>query len=89
MFGFGEKSGIDLPGERSGLLPSTKYYDKRYGKDKWTKGYLVSLAIGQGELGTTPVQLACYAAAIANNGILHQPHIVNGYRDAETGQYYP
>ncbi len=89
MFGFGEKTGIDLTGERAGLLPSTKYYDKRYGKDKWTKGYLVSLAIGQGELGTTPVQLAAYAAAIANNGILYQPHIVNGYRDAETGKYYP
>ena len=89
MFGFGEKTGIDLTGERSGLLPSTKYYDKRYGKDKWTKGYLVSLAIGQGELGTTPVQLAAYAAAIANNGTLHQPHLVSGYRDAETGIYSP
>jgi penicillin-binding protein 2 len=89
MFGFGEKTGIDLPGERRGLLPSTQYYDKRYGKDKWTKGYLVSLAIGQGELGTTPVQLAAYAAAIANNGTLLQPHLVNGYRDAETGKYFP
>ncbi len=89
MFGFGDKTGIDLTGERAGLLPSTKYYDKRYGKDKWTKGYLVSLAIGQGELGTTPVQLAAYAAAIANNGTLYQPHIVNGYRDAENGKYYP
>ena len=88
MFGFGEKTGIDLPGERAGLLPSTKYYDKRYGKDKWTKGYLVSLAIGQGELGTTPVQLAAYAAAIANNGTLYQPHIVQGYRDSDTGQYF-
>jgi len=89
MFGFGEKTGIDLPGERAGLLPSTSYYDKRYGKDKWTKGYLVSLAIGQGELGTTPVQLAAYAAAIANNGTLFQPHIVNGYRDSDTGKYIP
>jgi penicillin-binding protein 2 len=89
MFGFGKKTGIDLPGERSGLLPSTQYYDKRYGKDKWTKGYLVSLAIGQGELGTTPVQLAAYAAAIANNGTLHQPHIVSGYRDTETNKYIP
>ena len=88
MFGFGEKTSIDLPGERSGLLPSTKYYDTRYGKNKWTKGYLVSLAIGQGELGTTPIQLAAYASAIANNGTLHQPHLVNGYRDAETGQYF-
>ncbi|NMW18531.1 MAG: penicillin-binding protein 2 [Chlorobiaceae bacterium] len=89
MFGFGEKSGIDLPGERSGLLPSATYYDKRYGKNKWTKGYMVSLAIGQGELGTTPVQLAAYAAAIANNGTLYQPHILKGYRDSETGQYFP
>ncbi|MEI6692621.1 MAG: penicillin-binding protein 2 [Chlorobium sp.] len=88
MFGFGGKTGIDLSGERAGLLPSTSYYDKRYGKDKWTKGYLVSLAIGQGELGTTPVQLATYAAAIANNGTLFQPHIVNGYRDSETSRYY-
>jgi len=89
MFGFGKKTGIDLPGERSGLLPSAEYYDKRYGKNRWTKGYLVSLGIGQGELGTTPVQLAAYAAAIANKGTLHQPHIVNGYRDTGTGKYIP
>ncbi len=89
MFGFGEKTGIDLPGERSGLLPSADYYNKRYGENRWTKGYLVSLAIGQGELGTTPVQLATYAATIANNGTLYQPHIVNGYRDTGTGKYIP
>ncbi|MEI6847570.1 MAG: penicillin-binding protein 2 [Chlorobiaceae bacterium] len=89
MFGFGEKTGIDLPSERPGLLPSTEYYDNRFGRDKWSKGYLVSLAIGQGELGTTPVQLAAYAAAIANNGTLFQPHIVNGYRDTGTGKYIP
>ena len=89
MFGFGEKTGIDMPGERAGLLPSSDYYDKRYGKNRWTKGYLVSLGIGQGELGTTPVQLAAYAAAIANNGTLYQPHIVNGYRDTSTGKYIP
>ena len=89
MFGFGEKTGIDLPGERAGLLPSSDYYDKRYGKNRWTKGYLVSLGIGQGELGTTPVQLAAYAAAIANKGTLYQPHIVSGYRDTSTGKYIP
>lgn len=89
MFGFGEKTGIDLPGERAGLMPSVEYYDRRYGKGRWTKGYIVSLAIGQGELGTTPVQLAAYAAAIANNGTLFQPHIVNGYRDTGTGRYFP
>jgi penicillin-binding protein 2 len=88
MFGFGTKTGIDLPGEQPGLLPSTAYYNKHYGENKWTKGYLVSLAIGQGELGTTPVQLASYAAAIANKGTLFQPHIVNGYRDSATGEYF-
>jgi penicillin-binding protein 2 len=88
MFGFGEKTGIDLPGERNGLLPSTEYYNKRYGENRWTKGYLVSLAIGQGELGTTPVQLAAYAAALANKGTLFQPHIVTGYRDTATGEYF-
>ena len=87
IFGFGEKTGIDLPGERRGLLPSTAYYNKRYGENRWTKGYLVSLAIGQGELGTTPVQLATYAAALANNGTLYQPHIVKGYRNTATGEY--
>ncbi len=89
MFGFGDRTGIDLPNERSGILPSTEYYDNRYGKDKWTKGYLVSLAIGQGEVGVTPVQLAAYAAAIGNRGTLLQPHIVNGYRDTATNQYIP
>lgn len=89
MFGFGEKSGIDLPGERSGILPSVAYFNERYGRDKWTKGYLISLAIGQGELGTTPVQLAAYTAAIANKGTWHQPHLVRGYRDTATGRYVP
>ncbi|NTV98598.1 MAG: penicillin-binding protein 2, partial [Chlorobiaceae bacterium] len=89
MFGFGQRTGIDLPNERAGILPSSEYYDKRYGKDKWTKGYLVSLGIGQGEVNTTPVQLAAYAAAIGNRGSLLQPHIVNGYRDAGSGRYIP
>lgn len=87
MFGFGEETGIDMPGERSGILPSAEYFDRRYGRSKWTKGYLISLAIGQGELGTTPVQLAAYTAAIANNGIWYQPHLVKGYRDTATGRY--
>ena len=80
MFGFGGKTGIDLPGERSSPLPSVAYYDKRYGKGKWTKGYLVSLSIGQGELNTTPLQLAAFIATIANKGTWHQPHLVKGYK---------
>lgn len=89
MFGFGQQEGIDLPGERKGLLPTTDYYNKRYGEGRWTRGYLVSLGIGQGELGATPLQLANYAATIANNGTWHEPHIVRGYRDTRTGIYVP
>ena len=87
MFGFGQKSGIDIPGEKRGTLPSSEYYDQRYGEGRWTKGYLVSLAIGQGELGVTPLQLANFAATIANDGTWHQPHFVRGYRDTRTGTY--
>ncbi len=87
MFGFGKTTGLDLPGERSAPLPSPEYYDKRYGKGKWTKGYLVSLSIGQGELGTTPLQLAAFTATIANRGTYYQPHIVKGYRQVESGEY--
>ncbi|MBF0586735.1 penicillin-binding protein 2 [Prosthecochloris sp. N3] len=87
MFGFGKTTGIDIPGERSAPLPSSDYYDKRYGKGKWTRGYLVSLAIGQGELNTTPLQLAAFTAAIANKGTYYQPHVVQGYRETGNGTY--
>ncbi|HHE33278.1 MAG TPA: penicillin-binding protein 2 [Chlorobaculum parvum] len=89
MFGFGEREGIDLPGERRGLVPSTAYYNKRYGKKRWTKGYLISLSIGQGELGVTPLQLANYAATLGNEGHWHEPHLVKGYRDTRTGIFVP
>jgi len=89
MFGFGQREGIDLAGERKGLLPDAAYYDRRYGEGRWTRGYLVSLGIGQGELGATPLQLANYTATIANNGTLHEPHVVKGYRDTRTGIYVP
>ncbi|MBO8092468.1 MAG: penicillin-binding protein 2 [Prosthecochloris sp.] len=89
MFGFGDKTGADIPGERSGILPSAEYYDKRYGKGKWTKGYLVSLSIGQGELNTTPLQLAAFTAAVANKGTYYRPYLVKGYRETDTGEYKP
>jgi len=76
MFGFGSKTGIDIPNETSGLLPSREYLNKRYGENKWTQGFLVSLGIGQGELGVSPVQMVAYTAAIAMNGLYCQPHFV-------------
>ena len=81
QFGFGQMTGIDIAEENQGLLPSTDYMNRRYGPRGWTKGFLVSLGIGQGELGVTPVQMACYAMALANQGDFHQPHAVMGMLD--------
>lgn len=84
MFGFGGKTGIDIPNETSGLLPSRTYLDKRYGENKWTQGLLVSLGIGQGELGVSPVQMVAYTAAIAMSGLYCQPHFVSKIKNNVT-----
>jgi len=75
-FGFGQLTGIDVGEENPGLLPSTEYMNKKYGPRGWTKGFLPSLGIGQGDLGVTPLQAACYAGALATQGEYHQPHLV-------------
>jgi len=76
-FGFGQPTKIDIMEENSGLLPDRKYYDRVHGKGKWTQGYLISLGIGQGEVGVSPLQMANYTAMLANKGHYYQPHIVN------------
>jgi len=86
LYGFGEKTGFDILEESPGLLPSEEYFDRVYGKHKWTKGFLVSLAIGQGELGVTPLQMVCYTMALANYGEYHQPHTVRYMHNSFTGQ---
>ena len=88
LFGFGQKTGIDLTNESPGVLPSKSYFDKIFGKDKWTNGYLLSLAIGQGEVSATPLQMAAYTMAIANYGHYYQPHLVNYIKDVRTGRMY-
>ncbi len=85
-FGFGSPTGIDIGEENPGLLPSEEYFDKVYGKGKWTQGYLVSLAIGQGELGVSPLQMACYCSALASRGLYYKPHVVQRIRDKRTGE---
>ncbi|MCE1165422.1 MAG: penicillin-binding protein 2 [Bacteroidetes bacterium] len=85
MFGFGSRTGIDLPGETRGLLPSQEYFDKVYGVNKWSQGLLVSLGIGQGELGVSPVQMVGYTAAICMDGMYIQPHIVRKIYNSTTG----
>ncbi|MDB9964290.1 penicillin-binding protein 2 [Vicingaceae bacterium] len=80
-FGLGKKTGIDLPNELSGFVPKTDYYDRYYLKGKWHSTTILSLAIGQGELGFTPMQMANMVTAIANRGYYITPHIakeING-----------
>ncbi len=75
-FGFGDKLNIDLLNEASGFVPQTSYYDRYYGDNRWNSLTIVSLAIGQGELGITPLQMANMTAAIANRGYYYTPHII-------------
>lgn len=75
-FGLGGFLGADLPTGRAGKVPNTALYDKQYGKGRWNGTTNISNAIGQGELLTTPIQLANVMAAIANRGYYYTPHIV-------------
>ncbi|WP_353127532.1 penicillin-binding protein 2 [Parapedobacter pyrenivorans] len=75
-FGIGESLGIDLPGEKSGLLPTADYYTKRYGNARWGSGFNISLSIGQGEMGVTPLQMANIMAIVANRGFYYRPHLI-------------
>lgn len=77
-FGIGHTLGIDLPGEKSGLLPTADFYTKRYGNAKWGSGYNISLSIGQGEMGITPLQMANIMAIVANRGFYYRPHLIKG-----------
>ncbi len=80
---FGLLTGIDLPGEFTGLVPTTDYFDKRYGKKGWTKYLMLNLAIGQGELLVTPLQMAVMYSALGNNGAIYRPRIVSKIIDYE------
>jgi penicillin-binding protein 2 len=75
-FGIGTKTGVDLPGERNGLLPSDEFYTKRFKSDRWTSAFNISLSIGQGELGITPLQMANVMAIVANRGYYYKPHLI-------------
>jgi len=85
-FKFGQLTGIDLSGESAGLVPDEKYLDQRYGKNKWSKGLMLNFAIGQGDLLTTPLQMAYFAMNIANEGNSFKPHIKRGTQDPVTGE---
>lgn len=76
LFGLGEKTGIDIPGEKNGFIPDEKWKLERFG-EKWFTGNSYHASIGQGYITTTPLQLANYIAAIANGGTLYKPYLVS------------
>lgn len=80
-FGIGTALGIDLPGERNGLLPTDELYTKRFKNDRWGSAYTISLSIGQGELGITPLQMANVMAIVANRGFFYKPHLIKAIGD--------
>ena len=73
--GYGYKLGVDLPGEKRGYIPNSKVYDKIYHKH-WNSSTIISIAIGQGEILTTPLQICNFAATVANRGYFITPHVV-------------
>ena len=74
--GYGYKLGVDLPGESRGFIPNSAFYDKIYGENRWSANTIISVAIGQGEILATPLQIANLCATIANRGYFITPHIV-------------
>ncbi|MBC3812501.1 MULTISPECIES: penicillin-binding protein 2 [Undibacterium] len=86
-FGFGQKTGIDLEHERTGLLPSTAWKRtafKKPAQQRWIPGDTISLGIGQGQNTFTPLQMAHAIATLANNGVVMKPHLVKMTEDPQT-----
>jgi penicillin-binding protein 2 len=74
-FGFGRRLETDIPGEKAGTMPTSERYDRIHGKGRWKSISIISLSIGQGEIGCTPLHLANLAATIANRGYFYTPHL--------------
>jgi penicillin-binding protein 2 len=87
-FGFGKATGIDIGGEKAGLLPSREWKEKAFARPAervWFPGETVSFGIGQGYLTVTPIELAHYASIIATRGKIWRPRVVAAWRDPRTG----
>ena len=87
-FGFGTKLGSDFPNELSGSIPTSKTYNRAYGKDRWNSTTVISLSIGQGEILATPMHLANLCAIVANRGFYYIPHIVKASEGVEIDPKY-
>lgn len=87
-FGFGRKLGSDFPAELSGSIPTSKTYNRAYGKGRWNSTTVISLSIGQGEILATPLHLANFCATIANRGWYRIPHIIKDSEDIRIDEKY-
>ncbi len=87
-FGFGQKLGSDFPAELGGTLPTQATYNKIHGKNRWKSLSIISLSIGQGEIGTTPLHLANLSAIIANRGYYYIPHLVKDSPNTKIDQRF-
>jgi penicillin-binding protein 2 len=81
LAGFGRRTGVDLPGEAEGIVPSTRWKIRNF-RQRWYAGETISVAIGQGALTITPIQLAHAVGGLAMGGVWHQPHLVKDRREA-------
>ncbi|MDR0799741.1 MAG: penicillin-binding protein 2 [Dysgonamonadaceae bacterium] len=92
MQGFGYRLGVDLPGEKRGLIPNSQYYNRAYsdknGKSWWGPITIISIAIGQGEIQLSPIQIGNLAATIANRGYFYPPHVVKEIKDTPLDSIY-
>ncbi len=89
QFGFGAKTGIDIEGEATGVLPSQEWKRRHFKKpeqQKWYAGETISIGIGQGYNAYTPLQMAQAMATIANNGVIYRPHLVNYIENIRSGE---
>jgi len=83
-YGYGKATGIDLPSEAEGFVPTPQWKERKY-HEKWMGGDTMNMAVGQGDLLVTPIQMASAFAMIVNDGVAYRPHILKEIRDPSTG----
>jgi penicillin-binding protein 2 len=82
--GLGQVLPVDIPGVKSGMIPDEEYYNKKYGKNRWSFSTIYSNSIGQGEVEMVPIQVANLAATVANKGFYFVPHLIKAIEGSDT-----
>lgn len=86
--GYGYRLGVDLPSESRGFIPNSEFYSKSFRGPRWSANSVISVAIGQGEVLATPLQIANLCATIANRGYFYTPHVVKSVADTVIDEKY-